>query len=79
MMALSKRAIAEDKEAPSPSTPSGMIPVYEKGATVQAVFMSVYRTLKRRGLNPIETIVAAMKQYVRTGVLPPLPAESAIR
>jgi len=45
----------------------------EKGADCQAVLMSIYRTLKRRGLNPIDTIVEALKEYVKTGVLPPLP------
>ncbi len=45
----------------------------EKGANCQAVLMSVYRTLKRRGLNPIDTVVDAIREYVRTGVLPPLP------
>ena len=45
----------------------------ENGATVQAILMSVYRTLKLRGLDPLETIVTALKDYVRTGVLPPLP------
>jgi transposase len=45
----------------------------ENGANVQAILMSVYRTLKLRGLDPLETIVAALKDYVRTGSLPPLP------
>ena len=43
------------------------------GANAQAIFMSVYRTLKLRGLDPLETIVSALKDYVRTGSLPPLP------
>jgi len=46
----------------------------ENGANVQAILMSVYRTLKLRRLDPLETIVAALKDYVRTGSLPPLPA-----
>ena len=45
----------------------------ENGASVQAILMSVYRTLKLRGLDPLETIVSALRDYVRTGVLPPLP------
>lgn len=45
----------------------------DNGANVQAILMSVYRTLKLRGLDPLETIVAALKDYVRTGSLPPLP------
>ena len=38
--------------------------------------MSVYRTLKLRSLNPTHTtttIVAAVKTYLTTGQLPPLP------
>jgi len=45
----------------------------EKGANCQAVLMSIYRTLKRRGLNPIDTVVDVLRKYVKTGVLPPLP------
>src|SRR5205814_10538298 len=30
------------------------------GADLQAVLMSIYRTLKQRGHNPIQTIVAAL-------------------
>jgi len=48
----------------------------ENGASVQAILMSVYRTLKLRGLDPLETIVAALKDYVRTGSLPPLPGSN---
>jgi len=40
---------------------------------MQAVLMSVYRTLKLRGPNPTETIAAALRTYVATGKLPPLP------
>ncbi len=36
--------------------------------------MSVYRTLKLRGLDPLETIVSALRGYISTGTLPPLPA-----
>lgn len=43
------------------------------GANIQAILMSVYRTLKLRGLDPLDTIVAALKTYVLTGTLPPLP------
>jgi hypothetical protein len=45
----------------------------EAGAQVQAVLMSVYRTLKLRGADPVRTIASALRQYVLTGVLPPLP------
>ena len=49
----------------------------EEGAEVQAVLMSVYRTLKLRGVDPIRAIASALRQYVRTGVLPPLPTAPA--
>jgi transposase len=48
----------------------------EDGASVQAIMMSIYRTLKLRGLDPLDTIVAALRQYVSTGILPPLPAQN---
>ena len=35
--------------------------------------MSIHRTLKARALEPMDTIVEALKTYVRTGTLPPLP------
>ena len=35
--------------------------------------MSIYRTLKLRGHNPTPTIATALKTYVQTGQLPPIP------
>jgi hypothetical protein len=49
----------------------------EKGAATQGVLMSVYRTLKLRGLKPMDTIAAALRTYLTTGKLPPLPAPAA--
>jgi transposase len=46
----------------------------EKGAATQAVLMSIFRTLKLRGHHPIDTLVNALRTYVATGELPPLPA-----
>ena len=46
----------------------------DRGAATQAVLMSVYRTLRLRGLNPTKTIANALKAYLTTGQLPPLPA-----
>lgn len=48
----------------------------EKGAAVQAVLMSAYRTLKLRGHDPLATIVSALRRYLTDGNLPPLPIES---
>ena len=41
--------------------------------------MSVYQTLKLRGLNPLNTIVSALRTYTETGQLPPLPAGNTAR
>jgi transposase len=45
----------------------------EQGAATQAVLMSIYRTLKLRGLDPTKTIAAALRTCLETGTLPPLP------
>ena len=45
----------------------------DPGAATQAILMSVYRTLKLRGLNPTKTIADALRTYITTGQLPPLP------
>ena len=45
----------------------------DSGAHTQAILMSIYRTLEVRGYEPLDTIVEALKTYVRTGKLPPLP------
>ena len=45
----------------------------DRGAATQAVLMSVYRTLKLRGLNPTKTIADALRTYLATGKLPQLP------
>jgi len=47
----------------------------EKGAAAQAVLMSIYRTLKLGGFNPIAAITNALRTYVQTGKLPPMPGE----
>jgi transposase len=45
----------------------------DRGAAIQTVLMSVYRTLRLRGLDPTKTIADALKTYLITGTLPPLP------
>ena len=47
----------------------------DKGAAMQASLMSVYRTLKLRGLDPIATVAAALCTYLITGHPPPLPVQ----
>jgi transposase len=45
----------------------------ERGADCQSVLMSVFRTLKQRGHDPIQTIIDAVGTYLTSGQLPPLP------
>ena len=45
----------------------------ERGARTQAVLMSVYRTLKLRGHDPLQAIADALRTYLQTGNLPTLP------
>ncbi|MEK6677520.1 MAG: hypothetical protein AABZ47_17940 [Planctomycetota bacterium] len=49
----------------------------EQGAATQAVLMNVYRTLRLRGLDPTKTITAALRIYLQTGKLPPLPEKTS--
>lgn len=48
----------------------------DRGADAQAVLMSIYRTLKQRGHDPITFIRQALTTYLTTGQLPPLPTAS---
>ena len=41
--------------------------------------MSVYRTLKLLGLHPTKTIAQALRTYLTTGNLLPLPGETIAR
>jgi transposase len=45
----------------------------EVGADAQAVLMTIFRTLKQRGHQPMQTIIEALRTYVLTGKLPPFP------
>ena len=38
--------------------------------------MSVFRTLKLRGLDTTKTIAAALRELLQSGTLPPLPVEN---
>ncbi|MFH1419305.1 MAG: transposase [Planctomycetota bacterium] len=49
----------------------------ERGAAIQGLLMSVYRTLKLRGLNPTDTIAQALRTCASTKKLPPLPNQSS--
>jgi len=48
----------------------------EQGAATQTILMSIYRTLKLRGLDPTQTIAQALRTFLQTGTLPPLPVEN---
>ena len=43
-----------------------------QGADVQAILMSTFFTLKKRGHNPVHTVREALTAYLKTGQLPPL-------
>lgn len=47
-----------------------------RGADTQALLMSVYRTLKQRGHDPIQTVANAVACYLTNGQLPPLPTKT---
>jgi transposase len=51
----------------------------QHGADCQAVLMSVFRTLKQRGHDPIRTTIDAVVSYLGTGKLPPLPKTASDR
>ena len=48
----------------------------QQGAATQAILMSIYRTLKLRGLDATPTIAQALRTHLTTGTLPPLPVEN---
>lgn len=50
----------------------------DKGALTQSTLMSIFRTLKQRNVNPISTIEQALRQYIQTGNLPPMPTRLAL-
>ena len=43
------------------------------GADTQSKMMSIFRTLKRRVTEPIQTVYDALAEYISTGALPALP------
>ena len=48
-----------------------------RGARTQSILMSVYRTLKLRRHDPIETIDDALALHIASGRLPTLPQAPA--
>lgn len=49
----------------------------DDGAETQAILMSVFRTLKQRGHNPVSAVSDAVRASLRTGQLPPMPGPVA--
>lgn len=49
----------------------------EAGAATRAVLMTIFRTLKRRGHDPLKVMTNALRHYTTTGQLPPLPEKIA--
>ena len=49
----------------------------ERGAKTRAVLMTVYRTLKRRGHDPLAVVIDTLRTYTTRGELPPLPGKIA--
>lgn len=49
----------------------------EAGAATRSVLMTIYRTLKQRGLDPLATTADALRSYTATGQLPPLPSRNS--
>lgn len=45
----------------------------QRGADTQAILMSIFFTLKKRGHNPVVVIQEALSNYLATCQLPPLP------
>jgi transposase len=48
----------------------------DRGALTQSVLMSVLRTLRVRGHQPLDTILSSLADYSKSGKLPPLPPKS---
>ena len=48
-----------------------------RGVETRSVLMTVYRTLKKRGLNPLEETRRALKTLAETGTLPPRPSKTS--
>lgn len=49
----------------------------DDGAETQAVLMSVFRTLKQRGHNPVSAVLEAVRVSLQTGQFPPQPPRVA--
>ena len=48
----------------------------DRGALTQSVLMSIFRTLRLRNHQPLDTILSALTEYSKTGNIPPLPPKN---
>ncbi|QDU95802.1 IS66 family transposase [Lignipirellula cremea] len=48
----------------------------DRGMLTQSVLMTIFRTLKLRNQQPLETILEALANYAKTGKIPPLPQKA---
>jgi alpha-D-ribose 1-methylphosphonate 5-phosphate C-P lyase len=46
----------------------------DQGADAQVILISIFRTLRKQGHHPTQTVTNALASYIQTGRLPPLPA-----
>ena len=44
-----------------------------RGAKTQAILMSIFQTLKQRGYQGTDVVIEALRQFITTKKLPPLP------
>lgn len=51
----------------------------EAGAETQSIMMSIFMTLKLRGINPTDAVVKALRELLVTGQLPTLKSIAAVR
>ena len=48
----------------------------DRGAATRSVLMSIYRTLRQRGVDALAVTEAALRTYIATRKLPPLPTKA---
>lgn len=53
----------------------GSAPASRVFPVTRSILMSIYRTLKRRGLDPLEETETALRPFMQTGEPPPLPTK----
>ena len=49
--------------------------VSDRGSATRSILMSIYRTLKQRGVDVLSATESALRAWIATGKLPPLPSQ----